>query len=330
MDFNNNNSISQQLDMSRNVHDFKGIDKLRQAAQSGDQGALQEAAKQFEAIFMQMMLKSMRKAQEALADKDSPFNSQQVQFYRDMHDQQLAVDLSARGGVGIAELIIQQLSPGENGFMPATAIRDNANLQNMTRQASIDYSTSAKSAEGSKSPIEQQNVQPASKRSAFASPSEFVATLLPQAQQFAEKLGLEVEALLAQAAVETGWGRYMIHDGKGENSHNLFGIKADKHWQGDSTAINTVEFDDGVAKQQKAAFRQYDSFTDALQDYVSFVTNNPRYQQAVQNATDPKAYFAALQDAGYATDPSYANKIMSVLNSDTFKSALDFNGTSNE
>jgi len=330
MDFNNNNSISQQLDMSRNVHDFKGIDKLRQAAQSGDQGALQEAAKQFEAIFMQMMLKSMRKAQEALADKDSPFNSQQVQFYRDMHDQQLAVDLSARGGVGIAELIIQQLSPGENGFMPATAIRDNANLQNMTRQASIDYSTSAKSAEGSKLPIEQQNVQPASKRSAFASPSEFVATLLPQAQQFAEKLGLEVEALLAQAAVETGWGRYMIHDGKGENSHNLFGIKADKHWQGDSTAINTVEFDDGVAKQQKAAFRQYDSFTDALQDYVSFVTNNPRYQQAVQNATDPKAYFAALQDAGYATDPSYANKIMSVLNSDTFKSALDFNGTSNE
>ncbi|GAA0857131.1 flagellar assembly peptidoglycan hydrolase FlgJ [Aliiglaciecola litoralis] len=326
MDIKNN--ISHQLDMSRNVHDIKGIDNLRRAAQSGDKGALEEAAKQFEAIFMQMMLKSMRKAQDAQADKDSPFNSQQVQFYRDMHDQQLAVDLSTRGGVGIADIIVQQLSPGKDGFMPAAAIRDNANLDNMTRQPSVKFNANDDEATSPKSKLENTSQQSASKQSAFASPTEFVATLLPHAKEFAQKLGIDPEALLAQAAVETGWGRYMIHSGDGQNSHNLFGIKADKRWEGESAAINTLEFDQGIPKQQKAAFRSYDSFTDSLQDYVSFVVDNPRYKQALEKASDPKAYFSALQDAGYATDPQYADKILSVLNSDTFKTALSF-GASN-
>ncbi|MDC0602981.1 flagellar assembly peptidoglycan hydrolase FlgJ [Aliiglaciecola sp.] len=317
-----NNHMNHQLEMSRNVHDIKGIDKLRQAAQSGDSGALEEAAKQFEAIFMQMMLKSMRKAQDALADEDSPFNSQQVQFYRDMHDQQLATDLSTRGGVGIADIIVQQLSPGKDGFMPAAAIRENANLANMTRQKSVDFSNANSSEKALASDTKSNE---ASKQAAFASPSDFIEKLLPEAKKFAQELGLKAEALLAQAAVETGWGRYMIHNVNGENSHNLFGIKADKRWQGDSAAINTVEYDKGLAKQQKASFRSYDSFTDALKDYVSFVSDNPRYQQAIDNAHDPKAYFGALQEAGYATDPQYAKKVMSVLNSDTLQSALKFN-----
>lgn len=310
------NHINSQMEMSRNVHDMQGIDKLRQAAQSGDKGALQEAAKQFEAIFVQMMLKSMRKAQDAMADEKSPFNSQQVKFYRDMHDQQLAVDLSTRGNMGIAELIVQQLSPGKDGFMPASAVRENANLAGLRRQASIEYPSAEMTVSERPSP------QSASKQAAFSSPSEFIATLLPHAQNFAKQIGIDAKALLAQAAVETGWGRYMIHDAKGENSHNLFGIKADKRWEGDKTSINTVEFEQGVAKQQKANFRSYDSFTDALKDYVSFVTENPRYKQALQNTTDPKVYFEKLQGAGYATDPQYAEKIMSVLNSDMFKSAL--------
>lgn len=317
MDMKNHNNS--QMEMSRNVHDMQGIDKLRQAAQSGDKGALQEAAKQFEAIFVQMMLKSMRKAQDALADENSPFNSQQVKFYRDMHDQQLAVDLSTRGNMGIAELIVQQLSPGKDGFMPASALRENANLAGLSRQESLQYQTPA-----TEDGADKQVNQSASKQAAFSSPSEFIATLLPHAQNFAKQIGIDAKALLAQAAVETGWGRYMIHDAKGENSHNLFGIKADRRWDGEKTSINTIEFEQGVAKQQKASFRSYDSFTDALKDYVSFVTENPRYKEALQNTTDPKSYFEHLQGAGYATDPNYAEKIMSVLNSDTFKSALSF------
>ena len=88
------------LELSRNANDIKGLDELRRAAQSGDSKALDEAAKQFEAIFVQMMLKSMRKAQDVMADKDSPFNSEQVKFYRDMHDTQIASDLASNGSIG--------------------------------------------------------------------------------------------------------------------------------------------------------------------------------------------------------------------------------------
>lgn len=317
------NYIDSQLEMSRNVHNVSGLDSLRRAAQSGDKKALEEAAKQFEAIFVQMMLKSMRKAQEALADKDSPFNSQQVKFYRDMHDQQLAVDLSSKGNIGIADLIVQQLSIGEEGFMPASAIRSDGNLSDLTRKLSEGQAIGQASTQNDAPKTDTQNNQSgATKQSAFPSPSAFVAKLLPHVQEFAEQLGLDPKALLAQAAVETGWGKFMIHNAQGTNSHNLFGIKADKRWQGDSAAINTIEFDQGVAKQQKAAFRSYESFNAALQDYVSFVSENPRYQPAMQNTSDPKAYFTALQKAGYATDPNYADKVLSVLNSDTLKSAF--------
>ncbi len=311
--------ISQQIEMSRNVHDFSGIDRLRRAAQSGDKQALQEAANQFEAIFVQMMLKSMRKAQEALADKDSPFNSEQVKFYRDMHDQQLAVDLTAGGNMGIAKLIVQQLSPNEQGFTPASAIRSGANLNDISRALK-----GASASEPSPLNDRAQTTQPlaASKQAAFSSPEEFVKTLMPHVQGIANAMGLDPKALLAQAAVETGWGRYMIHNAQGQNSHNLFGIKADKRWQGDSALVSTLEFEQGIAKQQKAAFRSYDSFADGLKDYLNFVTNNPRYESALNVASDPKAYFSNLQQSGYATDPQYADKILSVLDSEVLTSAL--------
>jgi len=125
-----------QLEMSRTVHDLGSLDTLRSAAKSGDKGALEEAAKQFEAIFVQMLLKSMRKAQEALSDKDSPFNSEQVKFYRDMHDQQLANDLSTQGSIGLADVIVQQMSIND-GVMPASAVRSDANLSLLNRNAAL-------------------------------------------------------------------------------------------------------------------------------------------------------------------------------------------------
>lgn len=289
--------VQNQLEMSRNVHDIKGMDKLRQAAKSGDENALREAAQQFEAIFVQMMLKSMRQAQDSMEDKSNPFNSQQVKFYRDMHDQQLAVDIASNGSMGMAELIVQQFTPGENGFMPSSVLRSDGNLP-----VAPTATTS-----------QEQHVKPV-KSAAFATPEEFIQKLLPQAKQAAEQLGIDPQALVAQAAVETGWGQFMIHDHRGQNSHNLFGIKADGRWTGDKTAIDTLEFNQGVAKKEKANFRSYTSFGESLKDYVSFVKDNPRYQEAVNNASEPGNYFSALQKAGYATDPEYADKIMSVLN----------------
>lgn len=305
--------MQSQLELSRNTSDIQGLDTLRKAAQSGDQNALVEAAHQFEGIFLQMMLKSMRKAQDVLADEDSPFNSEQVKFYRDMHDQQLATDLSAKGSVGLADIIIKQLGQQDENYTPASVIRNDGNLSSINRQH-------IRSVEQAQNQVLNDTKRSSFKASAFENPQAFLASLYPQAKQAAEQLGLDPKALLAQAAVETGWGKYMIHNAQGQNSHNLFGVKADKNWQGQKAIIDSVEFDQGLAKTTKSPFRAYDNFGDALQDYVDFVKHSPRYEQAVNNAGEAQRYFNALQQAGYATDPEYANKVVGVLNSDLLQS----------
>ncbi|GAA0367033.1 flagellar assembly peptidoglycan hydrolase FlgJ [Bowmanella denitrificans] len=295
-----------QLEQSRNVHDLKGLDNLRRAAQAGDKGALEEAAKQFEAIFVRMMLKSMRDAQDVLADEDSPFNSQQGKFYRDMHDQQLATDLASGGSLGLADLIVKQLGQNVEGYTPASVLRSDGNLSDINRSQIKALDSIQARALG---PLNQ----PGNKQPAFADAKDFIAALLPQAEQAAAQLGLDPRALVAQAAVETGWGQQMIHLPSGQNSHNLFGIKADKRWQGDKALVNTLEYQQGMAKPQKAAFRAYDSFADSMQDYVDFIRDNPRYQQAIGQSADSRRYFQELQKAGYATDPNYSDKIMQVM-----------------
>jgi flagellar protein FlgJ len=293
------------LELSRNANDIKGLDELRRAAQSGDSKALEEAAKQFEAIFVQMMLKSMRKAQDVMADKDSPFNSEQVKFYRGMHDQQLASDLASNGSIGLADIIVRQLGKTGDGYMPADALRNDGNLSSINRDA-------IKSVQHAQENVLGQNF-PALKTAAFDDAQSFIQQLYPVAQQAAEQLGLDPKALLAQAALETGWGQHMIHNTQGKNSYNLFGIKADSRWQGNKAMVNTIEFDQGVAATKKEPFRVYESFADSMRDYVSFVQQNPRYEQAVKQTQSSENYFSELQKAGYATDPNYADKVMSVL-----------------
>lgn len=295
-----------QLDMSRNYHDISSVNKLREAAQSGDEGALEEAAKQFEAIFVQMMLTSMRKAQDALADEDSPFSSEQVKFYRDMHDKQLATDLSSNGSMGLADIIIAQMSP-DAGFRPASTLRNDADVSSLNR-ARVEAMQRA----------QDMVLGPVSttvnKQEVFASPEEFVKQIYPQAIDAAKELNIDPKALLAQAAVETGWGKHLIHQANGNNSHNLFGIKADKRWDGEKATVGTIEYVNNVPERQHAAFRSYQSFSESLHDYVDFIKSNARYEDAIQQTQKPEKYFNALQEAGYATDPNYASKVMSVYN----------------
>lgn len=311
------NNFKGQLELSRNANDIAGLDTLRRAAQSGDKKALKEAAQQFEGIFVQMMLKSMRKAQDVMADKDSPFNSEQVKFYRDMHDQQLANDLSSNGSIGLADIIVRQLGQLGDGYMPASAIRNDGNLSSINRQRAKNIDRAQDSVLGIKEiPRHVPKTFQTFKHAAFDNPQEFISQLLPAAKQAAEQLGLDPLAMIAQAAVETGWGKHMIHTDQGNNSHNLFGIKANKHWQGDRTIVSTVEYENGLATPKKAPFRTYDSFSEAMQGYVDFLKENPRYQQALNNSHDSKSYFKELQQAGYATDPAYADKVLTVLQGD--------------
>ncbi len=157
-------------------------------------------------------------------------------------------------------------------------------------------------------------------------PSAFIQRLLPAATKAAQQLGLEPMALIAQAALETGWGQRMFKTSSGADSHNLFGIKAHSNWQGDVAVVDTLEYRQGIAQKEKARFRAYDSPEQSMQDYVNLIQQNPRYQAALNAAADAKSYFRQLQAAGYATDPNYAEKILSVLEGKAFKQVRNLLG----
>lgn len=342
-----------KLEQSQLYNDFSGLDELRQGGLKNDKQALRKAAEHFESIFMKMMLKSMRQAEEVLADKDSPFNSQTTKFYRDMHDDQMAMDLSQTGALGLADLIVQQLDPNPENFQSAQSLRPDASLQQALQSPKYTAQSAYANNEMGK-PLDETN-QMANLVQAeqfaryqhlqtnqqtlsgevtnqsnaintrvelnFESKQDFVDKLMPIAEKVAHKIGIDPQAMIAQAALETGWGQKMIHNADGSNALNFFGIKADNRWQGDKAYVNTLEHRNGVTVKEKAHFRAYDNLHQALDDYTQFIQTNPRYSQAVSVANDSNAYFTELQNAGYATDPNYASKIQAILKDSVFKSS---------
>ncbi len=159
------------------------------------------------------------------------------------------------------------------------------------------------------------------KASISSSQENFVMMLKPHAEKAAAELQINPDVLIAQVALETGWGKHVIHDKQGDNSFNLFNIKAGSQWQGDKVNVSTLEYRDGIAANEKSDFRKYTDYSESFSDYVRLMKNNPRYQQALEAGNDSAAYADALQSAGYATDPAYAKKIKQLLNSDALKNA---------
>ncbi|MCS3455458.1 flagellar assembly peptidoglycan hydrolase FlgJ [Aeromonas rivuli] len=330
------------------VQDIQNLDKLRQMSltKEGKQQALQSAARQFESIFSQMLFKGMREASQALT-ADNPFSSSYTQFYEGMLDQQRVSDMSGKGGLGLADMVVKQFSPdsfkhedgrvlklpqrterahkpyvaptgSEHGLIEASKVGKDFAEKTMepgelTGSAALGRRHRSIPAMGQQPP---QGLRDPSAGSGFDSPSDFVSKLMPMAKKAADKLGLNPAVLVAQAALESGWGKRVIKDGDGQMSHNLFGIKADPRWQGDKAVVSTLEYEQGVASRQKAAFRSYDSFEESFNDYVDFLTSGSRYKGALAKADSPDRYFEALQQAGYATDPQYANKLKQVLRSE--------------
>lgn len=295
--------------------DFQGLSQLRAEAGAGnnDQATLRKVAGQFEALFIQMMLKSMRDANlgEGLMD------SEHVKTYQSMFDKQIALDLSKGGSLGLADMMVRQLSRG--GEVP-------------DKNAPVAAPSSPSAPEATPMPVEAQstenaaggnggNMRPANDWRP-ATPTGFVKELWPHAQRAADELGTTPEVLLAQAALETGWGQHIIRGQDGRNSFNLFGIKADAQWQGDRAVTETVEFRDGLMRRERAPFRAYDSLADSFSDYVGFLKANPRYQEALNRAADAPAFARALSQAGYATDPDYHGKIERILDSARLRDAV--------
>lgn len=149
-------------------------------------------------------------------------------------------------------------------------------------------------------------------RKAFASPGEFVATMLPMAESAAKKIGVDPHYLVAQAALETGWGKSIIRQRDGTSSHNLFGIKSHGGWQGESAKVLTTEYRQGQAVKEAASFRSYESYQQSFEDFVSFLQSNGRYEKALSSTANADQFARELQKAGYATDPNYARKISQI------------------
>lgn len=273
------------------------------AGRVDDPAQIREAARRFEALFIDMMMRAMR---EAGGGDDKLFGSSSVSSYQSMMDSQLSESLAGSRGFGIADLLERGLS-GVAAPVPPTSPPGPRYAEWQYPEAAVMHAAPAPLVTPDKmSPVPEALHEP-------GNPEAFVRQLHPLALRHAPDLGVAPEVLLAQAALETGWGAHVMPGGNGRSSHNLFGIKAAAGWDGPRTAHRTLEFRDGVAQPRVEPFRVYDGFDAAFADYVSLVKGSNRYAEAVARAGDPEGYLRALQAAGYATDPRYADKILSIL-----------------
>lgn len=289
-------------------NDLGGLASLKARSNGGDEaGALKETAKQFEAIFLNMMLKQMRESSFG----DPLFDSDAGDSYRSMFDQQLALNLSENGSLGIAKLIESQLS--------GQVATSKAANENLFKSFSFSAAPINNNVQISKPQITEQPAPVEEIK--FDSANDFVSKVWGYADDAAKALGIPTETLVSQAALETGWGKYMMKGADGTPSYNLFGIKADSRWSGDVVSVQTTEYRDGIVQKERANFRSYDSLQQGFDDYVSFIKNSPRYTDAVNSRGNATEYLNGLQQAGYATDPAYANKIQSIMQGETLLDA---------
>src|ERR1700691_5105811 len=259
--------------------DFQGLDRLRASAGRQDPQALREAARQFEGLFTAIMLKSMREGSLGGGLGDS----QETKTYQDMYDQQLALQMAHGKGLGLAEMLMQQLT--------------RANAAHDTAATPVTPATGTAGAD----------------KISSAQQASFVRTLEPLAQSAGQSLGVAPDTLIAQAALETGWGRSMPTDSNGRSSSNLFGVKAGESWRGASVQATTTEYDQGIPSSTPAAFRSYDDTAQSVGDYVSLLQTSPRYAGALGTGSDVHAFANGLQRGGYATDPNYVNKLVATV-----------------
>jgi flagellar protein FlgJ len=332
--------------------ELSGFQQLKaQARSDGGKSALPAVARQFEAIFTRMMLKSMRDANASMGSDIA--GSEQVNSYRDLFDQQLSLSLAnGHNGIGIAKMLVRQLGgkmaaadaaakagDGSKALAPPTVSVINANVRALLQLGS-DKDDSDESGGMDMMPstadaaspwrhtldrLAQGAVDVAGTASGLlpgGDPVNFVRALAPHAEAAAKKLGVSVRALLAQAALETGWGRHLPSHGDGSSSNNLFGIKAGGSWGGDKVSVPTLEYENGVAVRRRDQFRAYDSPSDSFADYARLIADSPRYAQALDQGENIAGFARGLVQGGYATDPSYVAKLTAIANSPRMREAL--------
>ncbi len=340
--------------------DGNSLNSLKRANNDSPE-SIRAVARQFEAVLMNMMLKSMRDT----VPQDGITDSEQGKMFMGMLDQQLSTNLSQKG-MGLTDVLVRQLSK----FSPKPAdATDSANAPKsagkldqtsalpQTHPANTHSSGKAVLAQAAQKIREayqqweatnpevsntasdtawargipelpplvadaQENIQSftlpqaplaTAMREVAGKTQQFIQHMLPHAQAASSASGIPAKFMIGQAALESGWGKHEIKTDNGVNSHNLFGIKADAHWKGKVVSSATTEYVNGVKQTRVEKFRAYDSYSDAFKDYAKLISQNPRYQQAMNSTHDASAYAHALQRAGYATDPQYGKKLTQVI-----------------
>lgn len=281
--------------MTAAIYDFNHFTGLKVAADRNDPAALREVAGQFEALFIQSLLKNMREA--SLGDPIFG-NSDQYELYQNMMDKQLALEMAGGKGIGLAEMLVRQLGGA-----------DAAKSSRPDRPFPIQGVNRGRALASKPSPT-------------WSDPKSFARDIWPHAERAAKKLNVAPEAIVAQAALETGWGAHVMPGKDGESSFNLFGIKAGAGWSGNEVTRRTLEFEDGVPRPQLARFRAYGDVAASFDDYTRFLNDNPRYGSVRDHGTDTEGFATALQASGYATDPHYADKLTRIVNGPTMRSVM--------
>ncbi|MGQ9831591.1 MAG: flagellar assembly peptidoglycan hydrolase FlgJ [Thermochromatium sp.] len=322
--------VAGQSPMNRLVSDPAAYGGLTQIARKGGSEGLESAARAFESLLIGQLLEQLR----SMSFGSGLFDSDQTRLYQDLYDQQLAAVLSEGEGWGIRKVLLRQLAPELSESQTAERVPSAVGVPERSpwltgfKRRQVEAAV----AEDETQPTEAMATQTTTTVGLSTAPAlstsgldrinpqghwlprnaeEFVAYLKPYAEQAAEVLGMDTSVLLAQSALETGWGRYVPRHTDGRSSFNLFGIKADHSWQGDSVSVSTLEYRDGVARREQARFRAYATPAESFIDYVAFLKRNPRYSEALKSRTGEE-FIYELQRAGYATDPHYASKILGI------------------
>ena len=279
--------------------DFASLEALKKAARSHDPGALRQVAQAFESLFARMLIKSMRDA----IGPDPIFGSDQEQAYQKMYDDQLSMQITRGPGLGLADMLVRQL---QSRYGAAAGGSTGSGTGASPAVGSAGAATAATPA-GSAAPP-----PPSTRAPSLTERTAFVRALWPQACRAARELGVAPQSLVAQAALETGWGGSIPQDASGRSSHNLFGVKALGAWQGPRAATVTHEVVEGAARTTRANFRVYGSTAQSFADYVALLRGDPRYAPALDTGSNAAAFAGALQRGGYSTDPQYARKLSAI------------------
>ncbi|WP_265948153.1 flagellar assembly peptidoglycan hydrolase FlgJ [Dechloromonas sp. A34] len=309
---------------NRAAFDVKSAQDLRTQFAKDPQQGLKAAAQQFETMFLQMVMKSMRDS----VPQDGLLNSEQSRFYTGLLDQQMAQNLATSGkGVGFARLIEQQLgrtvtSPGELSA-PAEAANTAGNALPLSTSDGrhLQYRTVLNNLPTSASYGAPAAAPAASNGDVPATSKDFVNRVWPHAVEASRSTGIPPQFLVAHSALESGWGKNELRRADGSSSHNLFGIKAGKNWSGQTVEATTTEYVDGKPQQVVERFRAYASYEEGFRDYANLLRGNSRYSDVI-GSQDGTEFARRLQQAGYATDPMYADKLSRIINGPTLRQAL--------